>query len=1257
LREQRKKIEQEIKSMESKTMGALADERDSVVAEVSAGSRSMSIAKEPSPTRKMSAQHGSPTRKPSGTAKDPSSSELTKERSPSRKAPSRDISPIAKETPAPAKQPSKEVSPARKSPAKDASPARSTATPKDGSPVRGAPQPEQPAGRKEVSPARKEHSTETTRSKATILVEQKQEGRNISVAEITILPVLEVSHEAVRTKTTASRTHEKVLTKQSSDTKFDRRATSVANSRVITNKSSSDFDIKRRVADLAAPDKRRAQPATTASPDKRRAAQPAQQKPNHITVAKIKIESPRKPTAGKPHPAEEPKPTGRQPHRAQAAEPETDPESSKDTGLSDNSEVEETVESVIEMSVTGTACCRHTDRKDSAPVYRTTGAARSGKSYTRSSSDNHLRATSASTHRHQPAVARDGSNVSAASATLKSAAGGRKVERPVKHVATKTINLATKPTAGSDSLDNVVIDIQLAKSSREPTPNKLVPIPVSPDTEDAGKPRYPDAVQEPDDEAAGGRPARNQRVSTIPIFEEATSEYVGCEITEVDEQQEASAAQQATRITNLDRVTEDDESLLSVTEKVNKFAQEARRLQADTNGESQRPPSMGRFAARPEYDDLDDHLKSDECLLSVSDKVTKFISTAEEVKKIRTSGPFVPGTDDGPVKVADGDECLLSVNEKVSRFARRMTRAVDARDDAEEDESDQQQRTAVPGGLGESVPGKFVPQRSPELVKNAMRTTARHLVEEHAPGDELAQSVGSIASRYRTATMAKPYEKAPAGGAPAASPITLRSTEAVKKAKELFEKGQTDGGRQRDILNRPSVWEERRTRAQPAAEPKRADVKLTDIGVTERKAQTEREEHVVGEESAPRKPSITKVEQQRPAEPAEAAKPTGSAGGRRDSSGSGVRPPAYIRDVVSTKKDLFEKRISSSKMQVEYTSQTSQEATETQATATLRKQSLKQAGEAVPSPSTPANRPSADQSKPSYMNHTMLDGLELAGRREAKVVRKGSVKELTERFIHRESSGSLTQDATRTYPKAGLILRSSAQQSQSSRASTPATDGCSVRSGSVDGYDQEEEEAHSMTTMTTRQVRSFLNDTSKVVDVRDVLQRMSNADNVTEQGDSAEDQEARALLNKFLGASVLMSGVESMVSSPGTMLGEASAPSASGGTKKNETTKVNRRNRARRMVDDHHYARAHPASRTRGEAGAVIGSLSRYPTQPAAVAPKQLEFSIVPSLIADRVQAPSVPWVSRPETIRTRATSRTPGVVGNQESERVKGCV
>lgn len=36
---------------------------------------------------------------------------------------------------------------------------------------------------------------------------------------------------------------------------------------------------------------------------------------------------------------------------------------------------------------------------------------------------------------------------------------------------------------------------------------------------------------------------------------------------------------------------------------------------------------------------------------------------------------------------------------------------------------------------------------------------------------------------------------------------------------------------------------------------------------------------------------------------------------------------------------------------------------------------------------------------------------------------------------------------------------------------------------------------------------------------------------VEETNDTDEDREARALLNKFLGASVLMSGMESMVSS------------------------------------------------------------------------------------------------------------------------------
>uniref|UniRef100_A0A182T8U7 Smoothelin domain-containing protein n=1 Tax=Anopheles maculatus TaxID=74869 RepID=A0A182T8U7_9DIPT len=1000
-------------------------------------------------------------------------------------------------------------------------------------------------------------------------------------------------------------------------------------------------------------------------------------------------------------------------------------------------------------------------------------------------------------------------------------------------------------------------------------------------------------------------------------------------------------------------------------------------------------------------------------LLSVSDKVTKFISTAEEVKKIRTSGPFVPENEDVPVKVTEGDECLLSVNEKVNRFANRMQRTCNdtssssvgrpggrlqtpigndqiqrKKEKEEEDEEEEEQTSETKQhtiSVSESVSSKFVPQKSPELVKNAMRSTAHHIVQDAAAEDLVQSSGSSIANRYRTTTMSKQFEKqTPAAVAPCTSPITLRSTEAVKKAKEIFEKGQTaQDARQRDILNRPSIWEDRRNKLnqpqqQQQTDQKPSDVKLTDIGVTERKfSQTLREDGRDVDGLSQRKESVTKVER---VQELEITKPVPTHG-RRDS-GSGVRPPAYIRDTVSSKKDMFEKRISSSKMQVEYTTQTSQEGVDP--SNTIRRQSLKQAETSTPSS---ASRPlhMGDQSKPSYMNHTVaslehinanqrrdsldhgvtvhhestttttttarnsitgsakfgvelkrldtsnrtitssvqtaassskrkassgdgqpassaasspviedifdLDMLErmlesvtgyeqrrriraqirvvkkqkeqqpsavgqtgkqanitsvkttttlhsttvsnaresstgkrkdssptrsstLTGRKQssttvdatdtgsksqasfemdttnernnkqrqqlqqnlahdsvrnagqtniltssktttvvtdrlatktgasdrqpptkddrpiwatsnilkkasentrsfksssvtsssattgtsgrkvvsssssyqqvkstndpktttdcitssygvgptdenglplfgiralkkkstpvpagtkdtkisgtiitetlyaenggpavgkrstthysnepgtfmefvrsnersddghedfaddaltskqkgvgkmmairktetidaagthseelevmdgsemrAKVVRKGSVKELTERFIHRESSGSLTQDSARTYPKAGLILRSSGH-SQSSRASTPATDRCSMQSGSVDEFEQEQME----TGVNTREVRSFLNDTSKVVDVRDVLQRMSNADNVTEQGDTVEDHEARALLNKFLGASVLMSGVESMVSSTGSILSEtAPLPSA-----------------------------------------------------------------------------------------------------------------
>lgn len=90
----------------------------------------------------------------------------------------------------------------------------------------------------------------------------------------------------------------------------------------------------------------------------------------------------------------------------------------------------------------------------------------------------------------------------------------------------------------------------------------------------------------------------------------------------------------------------------------------------------------------------------------------------------------------------------------------------------------------------------------------------------------------------------------------------------------------------------------------------------------------------------------------------------------------------------------------------------------------------------------------------------------------------------------------------------------------------------------------------SQSSSSRHQTRSFLNDGSQVSGVQDVLERMRNADNVEESGDSVEDREARALLNKFLGASVLMSGMESMMANSAKEEQSTTESGTTPGTKK-----------------------------------------------------------------------------------------------------------
>ncbi|XP_062525895.1 titin isoform X2 [Bombyx mori] len=153
-------------------------------------------------------------------------------------------------------------------------------------------------------------------------------------------------------------------------------------------------------------------------------------------------------------------------------------------------------------------------------------------------------------------------------------------------------------------------------------------------------------------------------------------------------------------------------------------------------------------------------------------------------------------------------------------------------------------------------------------------------------------------------------------------------------------------------------------------------------------------------------------------------------------------------------------------------------------------------------------------------------------RDDKKTVRQSSVKSLTEKYIKSASESSKTDRSA--YPKAGLILRTATMKDNVSSDSTSHVG--LARTDSEHSLGSVEETVVTTTERTvdgvrttTRQERSFLDSGTKVTGVQDILTRMKNADIVIEDGDTTEDTEARALLNKFLGASVLMAGMQGYV--------------------------------------------------------------------------------------------------------------------------------
>lgn len=307
-------------------------------------------------------------------------------------------------------------------------------------------------------------------------------------------------------------------------------------------------------------------------------------------------------------------------------------------------------------------------------------------------------------------------------------------QRPVKCLATKTLTVkSTAHLLRSEDFENVQIDIQLAKSSREPSPDRIVPTPVSPDEDtDGGPPRFPDTVVEPDDgrqsPRRGGNAQRRRqtvddgrcRITEVEIEEACLVESSADETEEEEEATDVNAA-----------VDDDDPSLLSVQDKVLKVLH--------TVEEAAHTKSSVAF----------DTKHTERLASNVSGKITQFITIAENLSKQTVPKPFraavpnraaatTPATAarrsssvdecDGNERearddiVADGDECLLSVSDKISRFMAAATVA---------------DPIAVP-----------VPQKSPKLVATIERRLSRQQSHDQRP-----EAQGSVEAGADTMTV------------------------------------------------------------------------------------------------------------------------------------------------------------------------------------------------------------------------------------------------------------------------------------------------------------------------------------------------------------------------------------------------------------------------------------------------------------------------------------------------------------------------
>ncbi|KAK9883725.1 hypothetical protein WA026_001913 [Henosepilachna vigintioctopunctata] len=183
--------------------------------------------------------------------------------------------------------------------------------------------------------------------------------------------------------------------------------------------------------------------------------------------------------------------------------------------------------------------------------------------------------------------------------------------------------ISTKSIIINNADRGITVDLQRSISSREPTPDRVCPLPVTSDDE-GNSPRFPDKVVEPDD-ITSKRSSHRLFETVIQENDDGKDSQRIVEITEDFKQ----------KVTEVDKVDRDDDSLLTVNKKINKFLTTADKLtEKPIMDISQPAPKVER-----QKFEITEDLREDHCLLSVSDKVNKFINEAEYLTSHNNSQP------------------------------------------------------------------------------------------------------------------------------------------------------------------------------------------------------------------------------------------------------------------------------------------------------------------------------------------------------------------------------------------------------------------------------------------------------------------------------------------------------------------------------------------------------------------------------------------------------------------------------------------